>query len=520
MLISIRRRLNFILSLTLVMLVVFSVTGMLSVRVMRRLVTDLDVSIRSAPHRAELLASIGSFCSLLMTFPESNSSENQQDWFNVRKQEIAERVEDLRTEADRFRIRLQETLVQQSASATEQDARLLQEVEQQVRYIHEAVPHLEDAEKRQPQVRWLVQLTSRLFEAVRDVPDPADRLLPKLQKARQDAEFQTSVIVLTAVIGVAVTLWMSLALRRWILHPIRTLKNGAYIVSQGNYHFRLALQTRDELAELAQMFNTVTERFEAEVDNRDKLVREQTQQLLQSERLAGVGFLASGVAHEINNPLSAITACTGIIHDRFQSPPASWSEQDISECQEYLQLIHQESQRCQGITRKMLDFAHGSNDERNLYDVTAIVEDVVSMVKHLGEFHDRKISVNRTAPCEAWINGQEIKQVILNLVANALQATGSGGKLDIRIHEQAGGVEIEFQDNGSGMTPEIIQHIFDPFFTTKDVGKGTGMGLSISRTLLQSHGGTLEATSEGLGRGSTFRVRLPNRAPLGLPRAA
>ena len=128
--------------------------------------------------------------------------------------------------------------------------------------------------------------------------------------------------------------------------------------------------------------------------------------------------------------------------------------------------------------------------------------------------------MNRTAPCEAWINGQEIKQVILNLVANALQATGSGGKLDIRIHEQAGGVEIEFQDNGSGMTPEIIQHIFDPFFTTKDVGKGTGMGLSISRTLLQSHGGTLEATSEGLGRGSTFRVRLPNRAPLGLPRAA
>jgi len=523
-LVSIRKRLNFILGLTLVMLVVFSVTGMLSVRCMRRLVLDLDVSIRSAPHRAELLASIGSFSSLLMTFPETNSESNQKEWIQLQKQNIAERVEAMRLEADRFRMRLQETMIQQSVSAgqPEIDSRLLQGIEQQVRYIGEALPHLIDPENQQPQpqVRWLFQLTSRLTEQVLLVPDPAARLLPKLQKARQDAQFQTSTIVSTALIGVGVTLWMSLALRRWILYPIRVLKNGAYIVSQGNYHFRLALKTGDELADLAQMFNTVTERFEAEVANRDKLVREQTQQLLQSERLAGVGFLASGVAHEINNPLSAITACTGIIHDRFQSPPATWSEQDIAECQEYLQLIHQESQRCQGITRKMLDFAHSSNDERNLYDITAIVEDVVSMVKHLGEFQDRKISVNRTAPCEAWINGQEIKQVILNLVANALQATGEGGKLDIRIHEHAGQVELELQDNGSGMTSEIIQHIFDPFFTTKDVGKGTGMGLSISRTLLQSHGGTLEATSEGLGKGSTFRIRLPSRAPMELTRAA
>ncbi len=520
--VSIRKRLGFILGLTLVMLVVFGVTGMLSVRCMRRLVTDLDISIRSAPHRAELLASLGSFSSLLMTFPETATDRAQTEWVTLQHGEISRRSEDLRVEADRFRIRLQETVGQQSLTSVEEEtlAGLLRNIDEQVRYIDEAVPHLADAGRAKPQIRWLFQLTSRLTEAVRQVEDPAARLLPRLQKARRAAQFQTTTIVVTALIGSAVTLWMWLAMRRWILRPIRELKNGAHTVSLGNYQFRLQLKTGDELADLAQMFNTVTERFQAEVANRDKLVREQTQQLLQSERLAGVGFLASGVAHEINNPLSAITACTGIIHDRFQTPPKDWSETDIAECREYLQLIHQESQRCQGITRKMLDFAHGSNEERNLYDITAIVEDVVSMVKHLGEFQNRKITVNRTSPCEAWINGQEIKQVILNLVANALQASGDGGKLDIRIHEHPEQVELEFIDNGCGMTPEIIQHIFDPFFTTKDVGKGTGMGLSISRRLLQSHGGTLDASSEGLGKGSTFRIRLPNHPPVEMARVA
>lgn len=520
--VSIRKRLGVLLGLTIVMLAVFSVTGTLSVRCMRRLVAELDASIRSAPHRETLLASIGSFTSLLVSFPEEGGDERLTEWANLHAAELNRRVDELRLESDRFRSRVKETVVRQNLSSVEEAALAgyLQEIEKKVRYIGEAIPYLSEAGKQREQLRWLFQLTSKLTELVSKADDPSAKLIPKLEEAKEDYQFQIWVVIGTAVVGAGVTAWMFYAMRRWIMQPIRQLKNGAQIVARGDYQYRLCLRTGDELAELADTFNTMTARFQAEVANRDKLVREQTQQLLQSERLAGVGFLASGVAHEINNPLSAITACTGIIHDRFQSPPAEWSATDIAECKEYLELIHQESQRCQAITRKMLDFAHGSNDERNLYDVTAIVQDVVSMVKHLGEFHDRKITINRTTPCEAWINGQEIKQVILNLVANALQATGAKGTVQIQIHEHPEQIEIDVVDDGCGMTPEIIQHIFDPFFTTKDVGKGTGMGLSISRKLLQSHGGTLDATSEGLGKGSTFHIRMPIRPAASHARAA
>jgi two-component system NtrC family sensor kinase len=520
--VSIRKRLMVILASTLGMLAVFCVTGILSVRCMRRLVDDLDNSIRSAPHSSEMLASIAKFGSLLMTFPDSSAADKRAEWLRLQMSDINDRVTDLRTSANDFRRKVQESMIHQQGLSSEDAAmtRLLQEIDQQVRYIEEAVPPLQEAGSEVEEIRWLYQLTSKLTESLVSLPDPADRLQSKLQKAQSDYRSQTWVIVITTIVGAGATTWAALAMRYWILHPIRELMHGARMVANGNYHYRQTIRTGDELAALGQMFNNVTERFEQEVTNRDNLVREQTQQLLQSERLAGVGFLASGVAHEINNPLSAITACAGVIHERFHTDPKTWSETDIAECKEYLELIHQESHRCQSITRKMLDFAHGSDDDRHLYDVTAIVEDVVSIVKHLGEYSDRKIAVHRTEPCEAWINGQEIKQVILNLVANALQATGEGGHLDIRIRERPDQVEVEFTDDGTGMTPEIIQHIFDPFFTTKDVGKGTGMGLSISRSLVQGHGGALEASSEGLGRGSTFRIHLPSRPPTEIARAA
>lgn len=176
-------------------------------------------------------------------------------------------------------------------------------------------------------------------------------------------------------------------------------------------------------------------------------------------------------------------------------------------------MMQTEAQRCRSITERLLDFARGNDTERNLYDVTAIVQEVIGMAKHLGRFRDREIVVNRTSPCYAYVNGPEIKQVILNLVANGLEATGSGGEVRVNITELAEKVDITVQDDGSGMTPDVIQHIFEPFYTTKDAGKGTGLGLSISHRIVCDHGGTLEASSEGPGHGSTFRLRLPSSAP-------
>ena len=110
---------------------------------------------------------------------------------------------------------------------------------------------------------------------------------------------------------------------------------------------------------------------------------------------------------------------------------------------------------------------------------------------------------------EAWVSGEEIRQVVLNLVANALQAMSSGGVLKISLTESADQIDLAFQDDGCGMAPETLQKLFEPFFTTKDAGQGTGLGLSLTRKIIESHGGTIAASSPGIGQGSTFRVRLP-----------
>jgi signal transduction histidine kinase len=136
------------------------------------------------------------------------------------------------------------------------------------------------------------------------------------------------------------------------------------------------------------------------------------------------------------------------------------------------------------------------------------------MTRHLGRFQNRTIELNRDAPCYAWINGPEIKQVVLNLVANALESTDDDGKLQITIAERPDQIELTFRDNGSGMPPEVIEHLFEPFFTTKEAGQGTGLGLSISQRIVCDHDGTLEAESDGPGHGSTFRLRLPTAEPL------
>jgi signal transduction histidine kinase len=196
------------------------------------------------------------------------------------------------------------------------------------------------------------------------------------------------------------------------------------------------------------------------------------------------------------------------------------SESDRKEIREDLQLMQDEAARCGRITEKLLDFSRADSGERNTYDVTAIIQEVAAVVKHLGKFRDRQIVINTDDPVYAWTNGPEIKQVILNLVANGLEAMEPGGEMQIQLLESPDHIEIDFIDSGCGMTQEVIAHIFEPFFTTKEVGKGTGLGLSISHRIVRDHGGTLEAESDGPGMGSTFRLRLPKRAESLAQRAA
>jgi signal transduction histidine kinase len=177
-------------------------------------------------------------------------------------------------------------------------------------------------------------------------------------------------------------------------------------------------------------------------------------------------------------------------------------------------MIQNEAFRCREITARLLDFARGRDAVCERVDISQLIDEVVSMVQHLSKYREKKLDYVSAGPCYAEVNAPEIKQVILNLVANGLDAVVVGGTLKISLQEQTDEVVLTFVDNGCGMTPEVIDNLFEPFFTSKSGGQGTGLGLSISNRIINQHGGTISPSSAGHGKGSTFVVRLPRQTKM------
>ncbi|MDQ3333072.1 MAG: HAMP domain-containing histidine kinase, partial [Planctomycetota bacterium] len=353
-----------------------------------------------------------------------------------------------------------------------------------------------------------------LVGRVQDIPDPQTSLSKTITNAVEGYDTRVGWIVGSGV----VVLVLFLSVLRYgycgIFGPLRQLHRGARRVAQGDFDYRVKLKrvnTDDEIHELADAFNRMTDRFQEITRDLDAQVQERSQQLVRSERLAGIGFLSAGVAHEINNPLSAIAMAAESLDDRSEELFGNLPELDRKLVRQYLSMIQRESFRCQQITRRLLDFARGQDGANQRFDLTGTIIEVLEMVGHMGKYRERNITLRHTGPVHLEGNGPEIKQVVLNLVANSLEAMEDGGTLDIGVTEQTDAIVILFKDDGCGMTEDVIAHLFEPFFTKRKGGKGTGLGLSISHRIVADHGGTIEATSEGLGKGSTFRVRLPRK---------
>jgi two-component system NtrC family sensor kinase len=216
------------------------------------------------------------------------------------------------------------------------------------------------------------------------------------------------------------------------------------------------------------------------------------------------------VAHEINNPLASIAFCSEALESRLANLAAkSTEEQGV--IIKYLKMIQDEAFRCKDITGRLLEFSRTGERRREWADLGEIVQSVVDMVKHLPNSRGKEIHFECDAAPRAWINAQEIKSVVLNLVVNALDSMDDGGTLTIGIGQHEGMAELVFSDTGCGMVPEVLDNIFEPFFTRSRTGKGTGLGLSISHRIINQHGGEIEASSSGPNQGSTFTVRLPSR---------
>jgi signal transduction histidine kinase len=304
-----------------------------------------------------------------------------------------------------------------------------------------------------------------------------------------------------------------------VFTPIRDLEMGVGRVARGDFRHRIDLHSGDEMEDLANAFNDMLERLRELYDDLARQVNERSRQLVRSERLASVGFLAAGVAHEINNPLASIAFCSEALEARLnelmrqlRNTGRASEEHDIFS--KYLKMIQEESFRCKSITERLLEFSRTGERRRDATDLRDLVQAVLDVTSHLPNHKGKHITFE--VPPErlggritAWVNGEEIKSVILNLVVNGLESMDEGGRLTIRLCQRDGLAELRFTDTGCGMTQEVLENIFEPFFTRSRSGKGTGLGLTISHLIISQHGGEIEANSPGVGQGSTFIVRLP-----------
>jgi GAF domain-containing protein len=231
-------------------------------------------------------------------------------------------------------------------------------------------------------------------------------------------------------------------------------------------------------------------------------------QMLLTERLTTAGRLVTGVAHEINNPLATIAGCAEALRERARVPELAELDA-FKDFPAYLALIEEEAYRCKEFTGSLLRFVRDPGSRRGPTDVNALLEKTLELLRHQPRFAASELVTTFDPALPPVVaNEGQLRQVFLGIAANALEAMEGRGRLTIRTVLRNGEAEIEFQDAGPGVPPEILPRLFDPFFTTKPPGQGTGLGLAIAQGIVADHAGRIEVKSRP-GEGAVFRVYLP-----------
>ncbi len=322
------------------------------------------------------------------------------------------------------------------------------------------------------------------------------------------------------IVAIAMVVLLIWSFHSLVVKPFRTLIDGSRLVARGQLNHRIDLGTGDELSELAAALNEMTNKFQKAYSkvnslctDLDRQVRDRTREVIQNEQLASVGFLAAGVAHEINNPLATIAWSAESLESRLEEAVCmlngAMDEEFIAVMRTNLKRIEDEAFRCKGITERLLDFSRLGEVRRVATNLTELVEDVVAMVSKVGKYRCKTLRTHSNGAAMAHVNPQEIRQVVLNLVTNALESVDTDGAVDIYITSDETSASVIVQDDGCGMSNDVLKHLFEPFFTRRRDGTGTGLGLSITYRIVSQHGGSLVASSDGEGCGSRMEVLLP-----------
>ena len=343
------------------------------------------------------------------------------------------------------------------------------------------------------------------YEPIRDINDDIVGILYVgiLEEKFIDMRNRATAIFLSiACGGMIIALIVSSFLAKGILQPIKELIFASHQWADGNLDYRVETTQKDEIAELTDTFNLMA----SSLKERDDRLKEYThQQIMKSERLATLGQLAAGVAHEINNPLGAILMYA---HLSLEEMPVEDSQR------RNLDKVVGEATRCKDIVRGLLDFARQSEPSVEEADANEILKRTLSLLRNQALFQNIKITTTFSPSLpKAMMDTGQIQQVFTNIFLNAAEAMDGEGELIVATRTANDGefVEIEFTDTGCGIPRENLEKIFDPFFTTKEVGRGTGLGLAVSFGIIAKHQGTIEVESH-IGKGTTFIMRLPLKA--------
>jgi len=354
----------------------------------------------------------------------------------------------------------------------------------------------------------------QINQALTRVADLADRTKQQIlaNRAAASSHLRLTMIamgVLTALIALGVIVIGAVQYRS-IVMPLRRLESSMRRVAETDFTQRVPLDGDREFVQLAGRFNRMAEELEAVYRDLEQQVLAKSRQLVRSERLASLGYLAAGVAHEINNPLGIICGYAESALRRLQrhadAPPEKTADA--------LRVICEEAMRCKDITTKLLTLARPGDEGRTAVDLAALARRVTSIVTGLPQFARRTVDVvaDDHAALTVDANEAELTQVALNLVCNALEAANDAhGRVDVRVARRGRRVELSVVDNGRGIDEATLGRIFEPFYTDKPARgeRGIGLGLSIAHAIAEQHGGALRAESPGPGRGSTFTLELP-----------
>lgn len=326
------------------------------------------------------------------------------------------------------------------------------------------------------------------------------------------------VIYTTCLLAAIAVVATQFAGAKYLTRPLGRLVTQARRVGKGDLSARLNLHSHDEIGMLAREMDQMCDQLQAAADQ----VRAETaarvealQQLRHAERLATVGTLASGVAHELGTPLNVVSGRAKLIEtDSVRE----------AEARESARIIREQSERMTRIIRQLLDYSRKSGGAHLPGDLRDVAAQVTGLLRSMAQKQGVTLVLDdsQVESARVEMDMSQITQVVTNLIVNGVQAMPSGGRLEIRVERREmeappalGGAQgswvcLCIHDEGTGIPEHVVSRIFDPFYTTKGVGEGTGLGLSVSHGIVADHGGWIDVRSE-VGQGTEFRVWLPER---------